>query len=95
MIFNSLGIKKSNTQGKENNMKPVISKISSLLLGTTIATTAILAADVELSKVMKDRWNVFEEKPMADYKIDYQYYIVEARKIINEIETNQIFIYKV
>lgn len=55
MIFNRLGIKKSNTQGKENNMKPVISKISSLLLGTTIATTALLAADVELSKVMKDR----------------------------------------
>ena len=36
-------------------MKPVISKISSLLLGTTIAATAINAADIELAKVMKDR----------------------------------------
>jgi nitrous-oxide reductase len=36
-------------------MKPVISKISSLLLGTTLAATALTAADVELSKVMKDR----------------------------------------
>jgi nitrous-oxide reductase len=36
-------------------MKPVISKISSLLLGTTIAATAMAAADIELAKVMKDR----------------------------------------
>ena len=36
-------------------MKPVLSKISSLLLGTTLAATAIYAADGELSKVMKDR----------------------------------------
>ena len=36
-------------------MKPVISKISSLLLGTTIAATVLVAADIELAKVMKDR----------------------------------------
>ena len=36
-------------------MKPVISKISSLLLGTTIAATTMAAADIELAKVMKDR----------------------------------------
>jgi nitrous-oxide reductase len=36
-------------------MKPVISKISSLLLGTTIAATVLGAADIELAKVMKDR----------------------------------------
>ena len=36
-------------------MKPVISKISSLLLGTTIDATVLVAADIELAKVMKDR----------------------------------------
>lgn len=36
-------------------MKPVVSRISSLLLSTTIAATTMNAADVELAKVMKDR----------------------------------------
>lgn len=35
-------------------------------------------------------FNVYEEKPMAEYNIDYQYYIIEARKLINSIESNQI-----
>lgn len=38
-------------------------------------------------------FNVYEEKPMAEYNIDYQYYIIEARKLINEIETNQLSIF--
>lgn len=38
-------------------------------------------------------FNVFEEKPLAEYNIDYQYYIIEARKLINEIETNQLTIF--
>ena len=36
-------------------MKPVLGKISSLLLGTTLITTALSATDGELAKVMKDR----------------------------------------
>ena len=36
-------------------MKPVLGKISSLLLGTTLITSAIAATDGELAKVMKDR----------------------------------------
>ena len=36
-------------------MKPVLGKISSLLLGTTLVTSALAATDGELAKVMKDR----------------------------------------
>ena len=36
-------------------MKPVLGKISSLLLGTTLITSALAATDGELAKVMKDR----------------------------------------
>jgi nitrous-oxide reductase len=36
-------------------MKPVLGKISSLLLGTTLITTALSATDGELAKIMKDR----------------------------------------
>ncbi len=36
-------------------MRPVLNQISSLLLGSTLAVTAINAAEGELSKVMKDR----------------------------------------
>lgn len=39
-------------------------------------------------------FNKYEEKPMADYKIDYQYYIIEARRLINEIETNQLVMFE-
>lgn len=35
-------------------------------------------------------FNEYVEKSMEDYQIDYQYYIIEARKLINEIETNQL-----
>lgn len=37
-------------------------------------------------------FNVYEEKEMKDYNINYQYYIVEARKLINAIESNQLVI---
>ena len=36
-------------------MKPVLGKISSLLLGTTLITSALATTDGELAKVMKDR----------------------------------------
>ena len=36
-------------------MKPVLGRISSLLLGTTLMTSVLVANEGELSKVMKNR----------------------------------------
>lgn len=33
-------------------------------------------------------FNVYKEKKMPEYKIDYQYYIQEARKVIDQVEPN-------
>ena len=38
-------------------------------------------------------FNKYEEKPMEEYDINYQFYISEAKKIINQIEDNQLSLF--
>jgi hypothetical protein len=38
-------------------------------------------------------FNKYEEKNIEDYKIDYDYFIVECDKIINEIEPKQLTLF--
>ena len=38
-------------------------------------------------------FNKYTEKPMRDYDINYQFYIMECNKIINQIENNQLTLF--
>jgi hypothetical protein len=38
-------------------------------------------------------FNKYIEKPMRDYDINYQFYIMECNKIINQIENNQLTLF--
>lgn len=38
-------------------------------------------------------FNKYEEKPMTDYKIDYEFYIAEAYKLINAVDDGQLSLF--
>lgn len=38
-------------------------------------------------------FNKYEEKPMSKYNINYQFYISECNKIINQIEDKQLYLF--
>ena len=38
-------------------------------------------------------FNVYKEKPFSDYKIEYRYFITECKKIISEVESQQITLF--
>ena len=38
-------------------------------------------------------FNKYEEKPMNEYNINYQFYIKECNKIINQIEDKQLSLF--